>query len=295
MFGGEEFSDDASTEFGEGDRVSASKNASVAGDGFDDGEVDFGDDGGLSSGGETPSGGESHDQLDQDHVSLSLFALRKRPPPHALPRPFETLTSESTAKTGMTTPRSSDLPKHHSSIPSALVSMKPTSPAHAAAKPSRTAADSVPPLSDRNPPRLSEDKLKDVAPTEPPKAEGIPGEEARLVSLALDQLSGLNWMGNTAIFKVLERLLPPHAVFLDIGDPLAAETRSWTDWARDRHYPTNGAADVFIPLHLRQQQYWVLLHISILEARVTFYDSMKQLNSYVDLHDAFKAITALLG
>ncbi|KAL1618422.1 hypothetical protein SLS56_010539 [Neofusicoccum ribis] len=186
--------------------------------------------------------------------------------------------------------RSFDLSRGHSGVQSVPFSVQPTPTAHSAANPSH----SKPPVPDAPTPQLSKDKLVDVTSTELRKTEGIPDEEAQVAS-ALHQLSALNWMGNTAIFQVLKRFAPPNTAFFDLGDPLAAGSRTWDDWIENRHYHVRDATNVFIPLHLRQQKHWILLHIDLTEARVTTYNSMKALNPCIDIHEASRAIVTSLG
>lgn len=303
IFGADGFSDTD-------DQNSASKESSVTRDGLsnfgDDSDVSFNDDSGLNFDDEAPflprpSGEEGHDQPTKTRASL--FAPRKRPPPHTppphtLPRPFPNPTGESIGSVTQShieeppekTLRSFDLSQGYSGVQSVPVAVQPTPAAHSATKPSH----SRPPIPDAPTPQLSKDKLVDVTSTELRKTEGIPDEEAQVAS-ALHQLSGLNWMGNTAIFQVLKRFAPPNTAFFDLGDPLAAGSRTWGDWIKNRHYHVRDATNVFIPLHLRQQKHWILLHIDLTETRVTTYNSMKALKPYIDIHEASRAIVTSLG
>lgn len=289
-------SDDASTDDAEDDQISISKDERNAGDDFsgfgDDDEAGIGDAGDdFDAFLPRRSAGESHDR--QKEYQVSSFARRARPPARATGSPNGGNGNERRIESLMEEmPRSMDLSKDAQPV-LAFTQLRPQT--HPTPKIPRKPANAVRPLPDVASPHFRKEELADVAIPELQKTEDIPSDELEIVSLALHQLQGANWLGNTAIFRVLQIFAPPDTVFFDLGNPLAAGRRTWDDWVENRHYDVRGATEVFVPLHLYKEKHWILLHFNLAETRATFYDSMKSLISRIDLLQAAKAIVASFG
>ncbi|KAK7540094.1 uncharacterized protein J3D65DRAFT_310765 [Phyllosticta citribraziliensis] len=114
---------------------------------------------------------------------------------------------------------------------------------------------------------------------------------------ALEQLSGSNWLGHTAIWMILSCVNAGNRarVVEPVSPPRTAE--GWRDWGQTNSFTVPKMCEVvLIPLHVAPRQHWVLVIMDMLRRQATLVDSTRDDEEDANVFEACgQALLASIG